>query len=311
MTGRERRALRRDAALVERLRAGDRAAFSAVVTDYSPMMRHVARGYVASPAAADDVVQEAWLTVIRSLETFEGRSALRTWIVGIVVNIARRHGTKDARTVPWSAVAADGVGTVDPARFQGGDAPNPGAWTSIGAPSHWAPERRALDAEALRLLRSRVGDIAGVPAAGRNVARRGRTHRRGGVRCARLDGRQPAHPAAPGPGTAPPGTGGLLPGERGEAMTDEEELRCQQVVELVTDYLEGALDADLTARFREHLRGCPHCTEYLDRSGAPSARSGTFRWMPCRRRPWPACSPSSATCGPSSPTPRRGLFRRG
>src|SRR6478752_2695677 len=116
MTGRERRSLRRDAALVERLRAGDRVAFSAVVTDYSPMMRHVARGYVASTTAADDVVQEAWLTVIRSLETFEGRSALRTWIVGIVVNIARRHGAKDAR------------------------------------PSPWAPERRALDAETLGLL---------------------------------------------------------------------------------------------------------------------------------------------------------------
>jgi RNA polymerase sigma-70 factor (ECF subfamily) len=152
MTGRERRSLRRDAALVERLRAGDRAAFSAVVTDYSPMMRHVARGYVASTTAADDVVQEAWLTVIRSLETFEGRSALRTWIVGIVVNIARRHGAKDARTVPWSAMEADGVGTVDPARFQGQDAPHPGAWTSVGAPSPWAPERRALDAETLGLL---------------------------------------------------------------------------------------------------------------------------------------------------------------
>ncbi len=152
MTGRERRALRRDASLVERLRAGDRAAFTAVVTDYSPMMRHVARGFVSSTAAAEDVVQEAWLTVIRSLDSFEGRSALRTWVVGIVVNVARRHGTKESRTVPWSAVAADDVGTVDPARFQGPDAPNPGAWTSIGAPSRWAPERRALDAEALRLL---------------------------------------------------------------------------------------------------------------------------------------------------------------
>jgi len=46
--------------------------------------------------------------------------------------------------------------------------------------------------------------------------------------------------------------------------TPAEQLRCRQMVELVTDYLDGALDADLTARFREHLRGCPHCTEYLD-----------------------------------------------
>ena len=40
-------------------------------------------------------------------------------------------------------------------------------------------------------------------------------------------------------------------------------LVCQQVVELVTDYLEGALsDAD-RQRFERHLAGCPHCTEYL------------------------------------------------
>ena len=41
------------------------------------------------------------------------------------------------------------------------------------------------------------------------------------------------------------------------------ELVCQQVVKLVTDYLEGALpDAD-RQRFERHLAGCPHCTEYL------------------------------------------------
>ncbi|MEA2825896.1 MAG: hypothetical protein QOG43_335 [Actinomycetota bacterium] len=42
-----------------------------------------------------------------------------------------------------------------------------------------------------------------------------------------------------------------------------EQLVCRQVVELVTDYLEGALSADERARFEAHLAGCPHCTEYL------------------------------------------------
>lgn len=159
MTGRERRALRRDAALVDRLLAGDRAAFAGVVTDYSPVMRHVARGFVASAAAADDVVQEAWLTVIRSLESFEGRSALRTWIVGITVNIARRRGVQDARAVPWSTVDDDGTGTVDPARFQGPGDPHPGGWTSVGAPTAWAPERRALDAEAAALVGAALAQL--------------------------------------------------------------------------------------------------------------------------------------------------------
>ena len=38
---------------------------------------------------------------------------------------------------------------------------------------------------------------------------------------------------------------------------------CQQAVELVTDYLEGALSRADRRRFEAHLNGCPHCTEYL------------------------------------------------
>lgn len=41
-------------------------------------------------------------------------------------------------------------------------------------------------------------------------------------------------------------------------------LACQQVVELVTDYLEDALPTRDRRRFDAHLRRCPHCTEYLD-----------------------------------------------
>ena len=41
------------------------------------------------------------------------------------------------------------------------------------------------------------------------------------------------------------------------------EIPCQQVVELVTDYLEGALSRRDRRRFEHHLAGCPHCTAYL------------------------------------------------
>src|ERR1700723_2676202 len=41
------------------------------------------------------------------------------------------------------------------------------------------------------------------------------------------------------------------------------DLVCQEVVELVTDYLEGALSPAEHRRFEAHLAGCPHCTEYL------------------------------------------------
>ena len=41
------------------------------------------------------------------------------------------------------------------------------------------------------------------------------------------------------------------------------DLPCQEVVEMVTDYLEGALTPAEAKRFETHLSGCPHCTEYL------------------------------------------------
>jgi anti-sigma factor RsiW len=47
-------------------------------------------------------------------------------------------------------------------------------------------------------------------------------------------------------------------------MDDVEELSCQELVELVTDYLEGALPEDERRRFDEHLSGCNGCRTYLE-----------------------------------------------
>ena len=46
-------------------------------------------------------------------------------------------------------------------------------------------------------------------------------------------------------------------------MSRREHILCRQAVELVTDYLEGALTAAERARFEAHLSDCPHCREYL------------------------------------------------
>jgi anti-sigma factor RsiW len=43
-----------------------------------------------------------------------------------------------------------------------------------------------------------------------------------------------------------------------------EELACTEVVEIVTDYLEGALPAAQAWRFESHLETCPGCTEYVE-----------------------------------------------
>jgi anti-sigma factor RsiW len=54
-------------------------------------------------------------------------------------------------------------------------------------------------------------------------------------------------------------------------------LACQEIVELVTDYLEGAMDAPLRASFEAHLAGCPHCTHYLEQIEAMIRVAGAIR----------------------------------
>ena len=43
-----------------------------------------------------------------------------------------------------------------------------------------------------------------------------------------------------------------------------EDLACQELVELVTDYLEGALAPCRRARFEQHLAACPFCVTYVE-----------------------------------------------
>ncbi len=60
-------------------------------------------------------------------------------------------------------------------------------------------------------------------------------------------------------------------------LRHRDDLVCQQVVELVTDYLEGALSRSDRRRFERHLRGCPNCTNYLAQMRMTIAATGTVR----------------------------------
>src|SRR3954452_10307730 len=73
-------------ALVAALRTGDERAFAQLIDMYGAGMRRFALSIVRNAAIADEVVQEAWLGVLRGLERFEGRAALKTWIFRIVAN---------------------------------------------------------------------------------------------------------------------------------------------------------------------------------------------------------------------------------
>lgn len=50
-------------------------------------------------------------------------------------------------------------------------------------------------------------------------------------------------------------------------MVEPHELTCQELVELVTAYLEGALSPEESERFESHLVDCEHCTTYLEQMG--------------------------------------------
>jgi anti-sigma factor RsiW len=59
-------------------------------------------------------------------------------------------------------------------------------------------------------------------------------------------------------------------------MIDTEALSCQELVELVTDYLEGALEDGDLRRFEEHIARCEGCTRYLEQLRATIRITGTI-----------------------------------
>ena len=143
-----------DARLVARLRAGDQVAFATVVRQWSPAMLRVARVHVRTHASAEEVVQEAWLAVVRGLDGFEGRAQLRTWVFRILVNVARRRGRTENRMN-----AELGGPTVDPGRFRDDDDPYPGHWRADAAPADWGPEPVLLAAEFRAVLEKALGEL--------------------------------------------------------------------------------------------------------------------------------------------------------
>jgi RNA polymerase sigma-70 factor, ECF subfamily len=154
-------------ALVARLQAGDEAAFRELVTRHDRAMRRLALSYVHSPGAADEVVQETWLAVIRGLARFERRSSLKTWIFRILVNRAQTRGARERRVVPFSALGpADDDPAVDPDRFLPPGHPVAGYWSATPARFFELPEERLLAAEAAGLI---AQAIAGLPARQRQV----------------------------------------------------------------------------------------------------------------------------------------------
>jgi RNA polymerase sigma-70 factor (ECF subfamily) len=149
-----------EADLLSGLRAGDERAFEALVRRHHRTMLAVARQYVSSRAVAEEVVQEAWLGVLKGIDRFEGRSSLATWIMRILVNIAKTRGAREARSVPYAALAGpDDEVSVEPERFRGPGDQYPGGWWAF--PDDWRrlPEEALLRRETLKAVTDAIEEL--------------------------------------------------------------------------------------------------------------------------------------------------------
>ncbi len=84
---------------------------------------------IVGMAIADEVVQEAWLSVYKALPKFEGRSSLKTWILRITANEAKSRLRRESRHLSLEAISG-GETDVMAGRFQ-----NNGHWSL--PPSAW------------------------------------------------------------------------------------------------------------------------------------------------------------------------------
>ena len=78
-----------DQQLVERVQAGEKAAFDLLVRKYQHRVLKLVSRFVSDAAEAEDVSQEAFLKAYRALASFRGDSAFYTWLYRIAINTAK------------------------------------------------------------------------------------------------------------------------------------------------------------------------------------------------------------------------------
>ena len=91
-----------DRDLAARHRAGDPAAFEEIVARHKRVVYLTARRMLPSHVDADEAAQVAFVRAWRALDRFRGESSLRTWLVRIVLNVAKtmRASNKPTEELP-------------------------------------------------------------------------------------------------------------------------------------------------------------------------------------------------------------------
>jgi RNA polymerase sigma-70 factor, ECF subfamily len=80
-----------DTELIQRVQAGQRAAFDVLVRRYQQKVFNLVLRYVREPMEAEDVTQEAMIKAYRALPGFRGDSAFYTWLYRIAINTAKNR----------------------------------------------------------------------------------------------------------------------------------------------------------------------------------------------------------------------------
>jgi RNA polymerase sigma-70 factor, ECF subfamily len=153
--------VRDESGLIAALREGDEAIFAQLVDQHTPAMLRVARSYAPTHQIAEEVVQEAWIALLKGISKFEGRSSLRTWLFAVVINIAKQRGVRERRDADAEIAAFTG-GTVDPARFRPADDPMwPGHWKERQEPAAFpdTPEGSVLADELITFARRELDKL--------------------------------------------------------------------------------------------------------------------------------------------------------
>tara|TARA_R100001377_G_scaffold74604_2_gene50898 strand:+ start:474 stop:1097 length:624 start_codon:yes stop_codon:yes gene_type:complete len=131
---------------LEALRRGEAPAFTALVKRYHRQLLVVARAIVGD-VWAEEVLQEAWVSIHRALPRFEGRSSLQTWLYTIVRNEARTRLGKESRYVSLDAMVGSHDDSLDALDIH---FKKNGHWQSSPANWHSDTPLQLLEQEQLR-----------------------------------------------------------------------------------------------------------------------------------------------------------------
>lgn len=131
----------------------DDNAFRQLVSKYYNDMMVVARAIIGD-SLADEVVQEAWLSIYKSMDKFENRSSFKTWAITITANEAKGRLRKEARTISLDSISEN----ADPSMLERFD--DAGHWSK--PPTSWhedSPDSLLTNQELMDCIQKTMGNL--------------------------------------------------------------------------------------------------------------------------------------------------------